>query len=1600
MCRKNVLFHSYLLALLAGLLLSLAPVANAAVLNVYLLAGQSNMEGQTYTYNSTETANWNVSTMEFLLSGSPAATAYLANLPFGFKDSLDAGWLNPRNDVWAVHYYSGNGTVKDVLPSRNPADIVSGIQPLMPGFGVNTNFGSMFGAELGMGIRLGNALQSPVFLFKSDRGGTTLGNDWRPPSAVAARGGVVGPEYVNTMARFVEFLDALDADLADDNVLNDYGNVTGYVVAGVFWLQGWNEQYDDSPYTGAELQAEYADNLKDLIYSIRAADARIPNDLPLVIGESSDQNAVLNAARQAAVTQLNAEIPGSAAFFDTDNMIGVDWGDNDRGEPFSQGWGYHFHARAENFLEIGWKAAGSVLDNGFYLEDTSDDVDPPTPDPMTWASVPAAIGSSSITMTATTATDSSGVEYYFTCTTGGGNDSGWQPSPVYEDTGLTPETAYTYTVTARDKSTNQNTTAASTGESATTDAPDVTLPTPDPMTWATVPYATSHASIAMVATTASDPSGVEYYFTCIAGGGNDSGWQDSDSYTDLGLTPNTQYTYTVIARDKSVNQNATAASTAESATTEDAPPITANLEGYWPFDGDALDGSGNGHDGTLVNAPGYTTGKLDQAIDLVGPSDQYITAALPTSISPPWTVSVWVNKQGEPQNYGASGLLDGGYDPDPDQTTWYGLRLESYKSGDPSKVGMCEYGADTHNSYWDYAVTTGEWVHLVFIGTDAGATLYADGVSQGVLAVPASDPVWIDRIGKTYHYNCPMDAYIDDLAIWSRVLSANEIAHLYNNGNGNPVIDVTTIPDTFPPNPNPATFAIDPTVLSLTEITMMATTGSDVSGPVEYYFAEISGNPGGTGSGWVTHPVYTDAELTPNTQYTYTVQMRDVLGNTGTVSAEVSTITTVTIAKDQTFTMRAAELLALPITLAGVNLNGNDDDLTYTIVSNPSNGILINTGDRRIEYLPDSTFRGIETFTYRASDGVQESNIATVTVNVIQEACTSAQAGNGPTDSLYVHVPSHLVTADISTYQHVVSLTGDTMHESASSDPAIAGHVPFVSRNDLTNKSIMIDLGETSRNVPLSISFKLIPTDSMQNELVMQAGAFDIETSSGSMISTWYNTGTGETSVTNNNSVLKNRSCNHFALVLGDSSYTTYFNGYPTTVAADTSMLRDLDGSIVIGPFPGKVWDIRVYQRALGQAEIMTLGGADSSDELLAASPYEGYPNYLFGVYVNEWWPDHATDPFEEFQYYVHSQDRVYERNIFEAGMYPNNDLSGYFASGNCRTLQLSDGIRKTFVKKTFSDPLTQSNAQHWLHENFHSYQGQLRRYSGIGGSKFMLESTASWGAAHNIPAVKDTLLGYYTLHPHLPLWTIQNSPVDMRAGWQFKGGHQYGANIFWSYLTNYAAGKNMLGDCFNDTRVGSRPAEAAYDLLATQGLDMKSIFADYAARITTWDIQDGPAYLRSEKASLSRMKGAKPDAEIFDAKMTTTYDSKGTGDEWTDVPELHIPGSWAFNAYRVEVSQDADYTFAVKTDGSNPAYSDFQARVVVHDLQTDERTYHVLSIAAPGEASSIIVPARAGDDLYLIVATTPEVFSGWDWYPYQFKILARTKNSGRVRSN
>jgi len=127
-------------------------------------------------------------------------------------------------------------------------------------------------------------------------------------------------------------------------------------------------------------------------------------------------------------------------------------------------------------------------------------------------------------------------------------------------------------------------------------------PTPDPMTWLIVPVAFPGNEIVMTATTAVDPSGVEYYFDETTGGGNDSGWQDSPSYTDTSLSNGTQYCYQVRARDKSVNQNTGAYSSTECATAQTQPPTTD----YYI---DSVGGNDN-NNGTSESTPWETLSKV------------------------------------------------------------------------------------------------------------------------------------------------------------------------------------------------------------------------------------------------------------------------------------------------------------------------------------------------------------------------------------------------------------------------------------------------------------------------------------------------------------------------------------------------------------------------------------------------------------------------------------------------------------------------------------------------------------------------------------------------------------------------------------------------------------------------------------------------------------------------------------------------------------------------------------------------------------------------------------------------------------------------------
>jgi subtilisin family serine protease len=222
----------------------------------------------------------------------------------------------------------------------------------------------------------------------------------------------------------------------------------------------------------------------------------------------------------------------------------------------------------------------------WLIEDTY----PPSPNPSEWEIEPYPSWSpahpNSITMAAQTTTDAwdfwvGNVQYYFDCVFGGCKDSGWQNNLNYTDSNLAAGVEYGYRVRARDSSKQipndgtglpGNKTGwspiryAIAGEAPVLE--DHNPPTPNPMTWATAPYATSSTSIAMVATTATDDTaGVEYYFEDYDSPAVNSGWRSSPNWQDTTCEPETTYRYRVRARDTSAWHNKTGWSTVAEATT-------------------------------------------------------------------------------------------------------------------------------------------------------------------------------------------------------------------------------------------------------------------------------------------------------------------------------------------------------------------------------------------------------------------------------------------------------------------------------------------------------------------------------------------------------------------------------------------------------------------------------------------------------------------------------------------------------------------------------------------------------------------------------------------------------------------------------------------------------------------------------------------------------------------------------------------------------------------------------------------------------------------------------------------------------------------------
>jgi alpha-galactosidase len=253
--------------------------AAATPLKIYILAGQSNMEGHA-----------KIETFDYI--GDDPKTAPLLKEMRGAN-----GKPLVCDKVW-ISFFTGRET---------PGE---GFGKLTAGYGsrdVPAEDGGKIGPEFSFGITMEKALDEPILIIKTAWGGKSLHTDFRSPSAgpytmnayqhdlyqYPDRHGVPKDldqwkaEKVNATGRYYRLMmDHISKVLKDiKRVYPDYDATLGYELAGFVWFQGWNDMVDSHTYPNGNKPGaydRYSDLLAHFIRDVRK-DLSAPK-MPFVIG--------------------------------------------------------------------------------------------------------------------------------------------------------------------------------------------------------------------------------------------------------------------------------------------------------------------------------------------------------------------------------------------------------------------------------------------------------------------------------------------------------------------------------------------------------------------------------------------------------------------------------------------------------------------------------------------------------------------------------------------------------------------------------------------------------------------------------------------------------------------------------------------------------------------------------------------------------------------------------------------------------------------------------------------------------------------------------------------------------------------------------------------------------------------------------------------------------------------------------------------------------------------------------------------------------------------------------------------------------------------
>jgi hypothetical protein len=190
----------------------------------------------------------------------------------------------------------------------------------------------------------------------------------------------------------------------------------------------------------------------------------------------------------------------------------------------------------------------------------------------------------------------------------------------------------------------------------------------------------------------------------------------------------------------------------------------------------AYDYSGNGYKGTIGAGVTWTNaGHAGTGAYFDGTNYGDIAINSPFTITANWTATMWVNRWGTKN----SSVLLGG--------STYAIKLE--QASDSSHAGYTHYGVADYEL--NYVSPVNSWVHLAFVETSAGVSLYTNGVLAASLSTTARLNASTIGFGYPTAATDYLDAFLNDFRVYNQALTQPQIYNIYAYGRISPIPSVT-----------------------------------------------------------------------------------------------------------------------------------------------------------------------------------------------------------------------------------------------------------------------------------------------------------------------------------------------------------------------------------------------------------------------------------------------------------------------------------------------------------------------------------------------------------------------------------------------------------------------------------------------------------------------------------------------------------------------------------------------------------------------------------------------------------------------------------------